>query len=358
LLTDFIPGVIFADAVAQAPPGRLTESSSRTALDSALAAPGTSRQFLSQTERSLGLLYQLDPTAKLHYSLAAYASDYSSFGRSLDPRFGFVWTPNASSAYRVSLGSTFQSPQLPTFIVPPVLPAPVDGYVSIGNPNATAERATSYDIGASHSFELPGHLRLSLDLYRTDLHNGVATYFSPAQCVAGVDYGSKPPCLSYPVNVTREVYQGVELRGHLSLAPRTTLQASYDIDSVYTQDEPATAADDVPLYQQSLGVPLHKIALDVAHDTGRGLAYSAGLLYEGTYNELNLPPYVTLQAGLTWHMHDVDVGLYGTNLTNVDDFKFTQTGGGVPYGGLGGPVPTDAIPMAGRQIVLSIAHHT
>jgi outer membrane cobalamin receptor len=358
LLTDFIPGVIFADAVAVAAPGLTTESATRGTLAASETIPGASQQFLSQTERSLGLLYQIDPTSKLHYSLAAYSSNYSTFGTSLDPRFGFVWTPTASSNYRFSVGSTFQSPQLPTFIVPPVLPAPVDGYVSVGNPNATAERATSYDLGTSHVFAVPGNPVLALDLYRTDLHNGVATYFSPTQCVPGVNYGPDPPCLSYPVNVTREVYQGLELRGTAYVAAHTTLEAAYDIDSVYIQNYPATAADDEPLYEQSLGVPLHKASLKIEHDVPRGLGYSVGALYEGTYNELNLAPYITLQAGLTWHMHDFEIGLYGTNLTNVYDFKFTQTGGGVPYGQLDGPAPTDAFPLAGRQVILSITHRT
>lgn len=358
LLTDFLPGVIFADSVAVAPPGLVTESSDRQPDDASETIPGASQQFLAQTERSLGVLYQIDPTSKLHYSVAAYQSNYSTFGRSIDPRFGFVWTPTADSTYRFSVGSTFQSPQLPTFIVPPVLPAPVDGYVSIGNPNATAEHATSYDLGAAHRFDVPSDLLLSLDLYRTDLHNGVATYFSPTQCVAGVDYGPNPPCLSYPINVTREVYQGLELRGTMNLSAHTALEASYDIDSVYTQDYPAASADNVPLYEQSLGVPLHKLALKVEHTVQRGLGYSVGLLYEGDYNELNLPPYATLEAGLTWHLHDVEIGLYGTNLTNVYDFLYTQAGGGVPYGGLPAHVPTDALPLAGRQVIFSITHHT
>jgi outer membrane cobalamin receptor len=374
LLTDFIPGVVFADSVARqpvvvgAPVGAL--SSARQALDSATSA-GASNIFLSQVERSLGLQYTLDPTSKLHYSFAVYQSNYSTFGRSIDPRFGFVWSPTAQTAYRVSAGSTFQSPQLPTFIVPPVLPEPVAGYISIGNPNATAERATSFDIGTTHLFDLPSHPRLSLDLYRTDLHNGVATYYAPQDpnaqnnpsgytCATVYNGVATDACLSYPVNVTREVYQGVELHGSINLAARTTLDASYDIDSVFTKDEPATAADQVPLFQQSLGVPLHKATLTVAHDTGRGFGYSAGLLYEGEYNELNEAPYITLQAGVVWHLRDhIDVGLYGTNLTNVYDFKFTQTNGGIPYGSLGAPIgPTDAYALAGRQIILSISRRS
>jgi outer membrane cobalamin receptor len=373
LRTDFIPGVVYADsylrgqspsalAIADdvAPENALAAARNVSPLATAFAAaagPGTSRQLLSQTERSLGLRYAIDPTSHLHYTFAGYYSDYSTFGHSLDPRFGFVWTPKAESAFRVSVGSTFQSPQLPTFIVPPVLPAPVDGYVSIGNPHATAERATSYDLGYEHRFNVAGvDLHVGGDLYRTDLHNGVATYFSPTQCLPGVDYGNNPPCLSYPVNVTQEVYQGIELHGDVVLSPHDVLRAGYDVDSVYTQSVPAASSDDVVPYEQALGVPLHKLTLDFEHDPGIGLAYYAGILYEGAYNETNLGPYALVRAGVTWHFRHLDVGLYGTNLTDVYDFKQQRIGGGISYGGLTDVIPTNAIPLAPRTITLSIAH--
>lgn len=345
LTTDFLPGVLYAD------------SSRRVPLDTNATNPGSTQQILTQTERSLGLRYAADPTSHLHYTFATYFSDYSTFGHSIDPRFGFVWTPKADSALRFSVGSTFQSPQLPTFIVPPVLPAPVDGYVSIGNPNATAERATSYDLGYEHHLSLRGvSLRLGGDVYRTDLHNGVATYFSPTQCQPGVNYGNNPPCLSYPVNVTQEVYQGIELHGNVALTRHDSLRAGYDVNSVYTQSYPAAAADDVTPYEQALGVPLHKLTLDFEHDSGPGLAYYAGLLYEGTYNETNLAPYALLRAGVTWHLPHLDVGLYGTNLTNVYGFRQQVIGGGIPYGALSGAAPTNAIPLAPCTITFSVAH--
>ncbi len=367
LTTNFIPGVVYADAYLRAPaPAALRIAddvaplgASRSPLDddTAPAGSGTSQQFLAQTQRSLGLRYSAEPTSHLHYSFAAYDSDYSTFGRSIDPRFGFVWTPKAETALRFSVGSTFQSPQLPTFIVPPVLPAPVDGYVSIGNPHATAERATSYDLGFEHRFRFGGTgLLLAGDAYRTDLHNGVATYYSPTACTPGVDYGNDPPCLSYPVNVTQEVYQGIELRADLPLDRSNSLHLGYDIDSVYTQSAPAAALDDVVAGEQSLGVPLHKIALDYEHDPGFGLAYYAGMLYEGAYNETNLGPYATLRAGVTMHLHHLDIGLYGTNLTDVYDFKQQRIGAGIPYGGLSDVISTNAIPLAPRTITLSIAH--
>ncbi len=326
------------------------------------------QETLAQTQRSAGLRYTLDPTSKLHYSFAAYYSDYSTFGHSVDPRAGFVWTPSADSAVRFSAGTSFESPQLLSLVVPPpsTLYTPTNGYVTIGNPNLTAERATEFDTGYEHLFRLPDHaLHVGIDLYRTNLRNGVAAYIPQTPCAANA-----PPtalayttCLSYPVNVARGVYEGVELHGDVQLAAHTTLHASYGINSVFTKSAPL--ADNIAPLQQNLGVPLHKMGLSVERDPrGLGVSAYAGVLYEGFYNELNGPPYATVRAGLTMHMRNFDIGLNGTNLTNVYDFRLTRVGGGLPYGGLpvsaggtGAPITTNEIPLAGRSITLSIAHH-
>jgi outer membrane receptor protein involved in Fe transport len=374
-VNDYIPGVIYADTLSRPLPisanndvdfwGAGTAAAfgeSITPADSS-ASTGPTIQQLGQTQRWVGARYELDPTAKIHFQLATYYSDYSTFGHSIDPRFGFVWTPTGDSALRASVGSTFQSPQLPTFIVPnplpPPAPTPYGNYVSIGNPNATAERSTNYDFGLEHYFRFPQYpVHLSFDVYRTDLHNGVATYYSPTPCVAGVDYHGDYPCLSYPVNVTQEVYEGFVIGGDMTLAPRTTLHAEYDTDAVYTQAVPASALDGVVLYEQSLGVPLHKMNLTIEHDPNAGLSYYAGMLYEGAYNELNLPPYATLRAGITWHLHNLDVGVYGENLTDTYNFLTTRADGGVVYGAVPIPVTTDALPLAGRQIRVVLTHRT
>ena len=371
LVTTFVPGVVYADAdlrrsAAQPDAIRLADDIAALDDDSAVSSTEISQQSLAQTQRSLGLRYSAEPTSHLHYNFAGYYSDYSTFGRSLDPRFGFVWTPTAQSALRFSVGSTFQSPQLPTFIVPPSLPAPVDGYISIGNPKATAERATSYDAGYEHRFHIGGaNLGFGGDVYRTDLHNGVATYIGPPMTASSIASSTtstctqSTPCLTYPVNVTQEVYQGFELRGDVAIGKQDTLHLGYDIDSVYTQSVPADALDNVALDEQAQGVPLHKITLDYEHDPGLGLAYYAGVLYEGAYNETNLAPYATLRAGVTLHLAHLDVGLYGTNLTDVYDFKQQRLGAGVLYGTAAGPMlSTNGIPLAPRTVTLSIAHKT
>ena len=373
LNADFIPGVTHAASELEAPfnpdqavsiandvaPSPLGMSAPLTLQAAASSSNGVAQQILTQTQRSLGLRYAISPTAHLHYTLAGYYSDYSTFGHSIDPRFGFVWTPKADTAYRFSLGSTFQSPQLQTFLVPAVLPPPVGGFISIGNPQATAERATSYDIGADHRLTIKNTtVHVGGDLYRTNLHNGVATFMGAIPCTTtNPTPAQQAQCLSYPVNVTQEVYQGIELHGDVALSKQDSVRVAYDIDSVYTQSYPANAADDVIPYEQALGVPLHKFTLDYNHDSGMGIAYYAGLLYEGSYNETNLGPFATLRAGATLHLNkNVEVELAGTNLTNVYAFKQTQVGAGMSYGNLSGPSATDAIPLAPRTVTLSITH--
>jgi len=82
--------------------------------------------------------------------------------------------------------------------------------------------------------------------------------------------------------------------------------------------------------------------------------YSFAVHYEGAFNELNRPPFATLQAGVSWHRRRVDVGLYGTNLTGVYDDRFTLAGRGVPYRGINGPIPTDAFSLQGPALALVV----
>lgn len=356
LVTDNILGVIYADAIPRGPDPISPDDSVTQANSDATV------QYLGQTQRWIGARYTDDPTAKLHYSFATYYSDYSTFGHSIDPRFGFVWTPTAESALRASVGTTFQSPQLPTFIVPgPTTPIPVvDGYASIGNPAATAERSTEYDLGFEHLFAIPRRpARIAFDLYRTDLHNGVAGYYGPKPCTSQyVELENDPACLTYPVNVTREVYQGFELRSELAVARNTTLDADYDVDSVYTQSVPVDALDGVIPFEQALGVPLHKFVLTFEHAPNLGFCYYAGLLHEGEYNELNLPPFTTLRAGIGWRTRDYEITLAGENLTNVNNFLITQEQGGPAYGAVPAPILPNAYPLPGRRITLILTHRT
>jgi outer membrane receptor protein involved in Fe transport len=354
LATDYVPGSVSSDIVVARPivfAIRPTDSSS----------PGSVIQptTFGQTSHSIGALYAWDPTAKLHYSLAAYLSDYSTFGRSFDPRTGFVWTPNATSALRASVGTTFQSPQLPSLYVPPVLPPPVNGRISIGNPHLGPDRATEYDIGYDRFLTAtPGSPNVSFDLYRSDLRNAITTYVSPTTCATPPPTRPPPLCLSYPVNAAAQVYTGAEVRATVPLSGDVALRAGFGVDSVFLTHVPAFAQDGTLVTgEQTLGVPLHKATISIEKDSHAAFAWYARVLYEGAYNELNRPPFATLAAGATLHRRDFDIGLYGSNLTNVYDDKFTQINGGVPYDGVAGPFPTDALPLAGRVVTFSVTLH-
>jgi outer membrane receptor protein involved in Fe transport len=366
LETGIVTGTTFADTDAvERKADALERADDDDSGGGGAVAPGSAlvtHEALGQTSRSIGVRYTDDPTSKLHYSFATYYSDYSTFGRSTDPRFGFVWTPSGDTAVRFSVGTSFESPEILSLVAPPpsTIYTPTNGYVTIGNPNLTAERAVEYDAGYEHLFHVPDHpFHLGIDVFRTNLLNGVAVYIPPS----GPCATNAPPtalgyitCVSYPINVAREVYEGLEFHGDLQLARYTTLHASYGVNSVFIKAAPF--ADDLVPGQQVLGVPLHKIGLTIERDPrGLGLSAFAGLLYEGYYNELNVAPYATLRAGVTWHLRDMDIGLTGTNLTGANDFKLTQLNGGIPYGGLSGNILTNAIPAAGRQFIFSVAHH-
>ncbi|MBV8601490.1 MAG: TonB-dependent receptor, partial [Candidatus Eremiobacteraeota bacterium] len=343
LVTDFVSGATTEQSIA------------RRTFDDGQA--GAQQIPLGQVQRSLALRYTLEPTPKLHYTLAAYYSLFSTFGASLDPRAGFVWTPNADSAFRLSAGTTFQTPQLTELYVPPEFPAPVNGYITIGNPGLRPDRATEYDLGYEHLFGGPrSRTHLAFDLYQTNVRTPAATYIPPVQCTAPPPPGEIPPCLSYPVNAGGAVYRGFELRVERNLAPSLALRASWGVASSFLTTIPSSVQNgSLVVGEQSLGAPLHKGTLTLEDSRAIGLAYFATLLYEGSYNELNRPPFATLRAGLTWHARGFDAGVYGTNLTNVYATKFTTLGGGVPYGGVAVPVPTDAyaIPPASITFVLS-----
>jgi len=324
------------------------------------AAQATARDTLNglgQTERSLALRLTYDPTPQFHYTAATYYSSFSSFGQSFDPRLGTVWTPNASTALRASAGTTFQAPQLTELYIPPVLPQPdANGHVDIGNPNLKADHATEYDVGLEQLVGAGDRAtRLSVDVYRTNLRTPSQRYRPGAICDPGKP---EPACESYPVNIGNAVYTGAELRAEHNVDRRTVVRLGFGITSAYPRNVPAEVQSGSLLPgEQFLGVPLHKATLSVQHSAETGFSYNATLLYEGRYNELNQPPFTTLAAGVDWSWHDLLVSLHATNITDVYDTKFTHAGFGVPYGGVAGPILTDAYALQGPEMTLSIARH-
>lgn len=356
LTTDYVQGQVTAQAI-EAPGSAGASADAIVPFDE--AAPPVAVIGLSQVERSAVLRYDGDPTPQIHYSLAGYLSDYSTFGHSFDPRAGFVWTPSGNTAVRATVGTTFQTPQLSELVVPPPQDrVPVGGIVYIGNPNLQPDHATEYDLGAEQIFGKTGRqLHLTLDLYQNNLRApSNQLNVNPGGPNCGEPHHAACP-ISMPVNAGNGIYRGVTLGAEQQLGPSIRLRAGWDVDSSFLTTAPVNVQDGtMVLYQQSLGQPLHKAYFGVGNAAARGLVYGAQVNYEGTYNELNRTPYATLDAQFAYRGAGFEIGLYGTNLTNAYDDPFTVNGGGILYGTVPGNamIATPAYVLQGRKIVLVV----
>ena len=291
-------------------------------------APGPGTQ--AQTQRSFVARDEWSPTSHLHYTLAAYASRYDTFGSSLDPRVAIVWTPSANAVVRASVGSGFRAPLLAERAF---------------NPDLTAERTTEYELG--YEARLGGGDRPVsgvLNLYRTNLRDPIFFTVNPD--------GS----LAFLKNLGSVVYQGAELRFDAPLAGGTELQAAYGVDIAYPVDDPFAfdpAAPNVVAGEQFQSIPPHKATLSAIHERS-GFAERVDATYESSNNELNRPAYAIFDATVSKMFGQTQIALSGLNLTNRFDDRFTLPGAGTPYPTPTGPAPTDAFSLQGRSVSLTI----
>ncbi|GAC1312899.1 MAG: hypothetical protein NVSMB21_23880 [Vulcanimicrobiaceae bacterium] len=309
-------------------------------------ATATAATRRSQTQRSIVGRYTFDAASRLHATVATYLSDFSTFGSSIDPRVGLVWTPSSRTSVRASVGTTFQPPSLTALFVPDPLPDARTSLVHIGNANLTADRATEYDLGGDHLFSLAGsQARASLDLYRTNLRTPAQTYV-PA---SGTGY-------TYPINIGGAVYQGVQATLSRDIAPGTRLALGYSIDNAYPTTVPdAVATGSLVAGRQFLGTPLQRGFFRLSRDPQLGYSFDLHGSFEGRNNELNRPPFLLLDAAVGYRLAAYRVDLSVKNLTNVYADGFTKRGAGVPYAGADGPIPLDAYTLAPTRIGVSLS---
>ena len=302
-----------------------------TAPDALTPGPPTQHQ----TQRSVVARYEWSSTQHLHYTAAAYESDFDTFGWSFDPRVAVVWTPTAESVVRASAGTGFNPPQLTQLVF---------------NPALRPERTANYELGYEHRFG-EGQLAVSAvaNVYLTDLRDSIFFTIGPT---------GQPTFLK---NIGGSVYEGAELRADKPVSVSTTLRVSYGINVAYPINDPFAfdpSAPNVIAGQQFQGIAPHKglISLD-HHAVGRGLRYGVGVVAESANNELNRPAYALVNASVGISLGHTDVDLNGQNLTNQFDDEFTLVGAGVPYPTPAGLAPTDAFSIQGRRFTITLAQH-
>ncbi|MDQ2872668.1 MAG: TonB-dependent receptor, partial [Candidatus Eremiobacteraeota bacterium] len=293
----------------------------------------------------------VEPFDRLRMQGAVFASHYSTFGSSLDGRFGFSYDLAPGSVLRASVGTGFRAPLLIERYVFPVDQLPQDANcvaLGQGNPNERPEHATEYELGYARRFD--PNTTIDVALYRTNLRDPIENFYPlGASCPA-----TNPPAQSFPINVGNVIYQGTEIRfthrsSHVLLDARYGLNVAYPYSLPLTIANP-TSGGNLVANQQFLNIPQQQAALGVSYDRNDWHA-QAQTYFRGKNNELNAGAFAVLDAAVGKRFGNVDFTLAGSNLTNAVAGKFTLPGLGVPYRGLVtlpdgstgfGNLPTDA----------------
>jgi outer membrane receptor protein involved in Fe transport len=346
---------------------------------SADGTPLTTTQAQPDLGQSINVLFArggFTPIDRLRLDGSVSSSHYTSFGSTLDGRFGAIYRADARTRLRFSLGTGFRAPLLAERYAYPYAQLSLDGngvFIGQGSPNEKPERATEYEFGTSHEFSRNSTLDVSL--YRTNLRDPVEIFYPFAAVAAGAckrnSYATPlPDCVSFNSNVGNAVYTGAEVRFVQRLIPqRLFVTARYGLNSAYPKDLNAqfsnpTSGGNLVDDAQFLGIPQQQGSLQVDWNAGAWHAATSAV-FRGNNNELNLAPFTLLNALVGRHVGaGLDVSLAATNILDAAAGRFTIFGGGVPYRGIVGqtnagdlefgPLPTNAEfvePLAIRLIV-------
>lgn len=309
---------------------------------------------LTQAIQSYFARGMVRPFKRLRLEGGLYESNYSTFGSSLDGRVAASYDLDENSVLRASVGTGFRAPLLVERYVFPVADLPLDqNCVALGqgNANEKAEHATEYELGYGHRFGSAATLDVSL--YRSNLRDPIEVFYPlGSTCPA-----PNPPPQSYPINVGNAVYQGSEIRYAQRFGGHVLLRAAYGLNVAYPLNMPPSVANptsggDLVAGQQFLNIPQQQGSLALSWQN-RGWHAAIEGFARGRNNELNQDPFAVVNAALGHDFGPIDLTLAGTNLTNAVSGRFTAPGLGVPYNGLGGPLPTDryVIEPAGIRLI-------
>ncbi len=115
---------------------------------------------------------------RLEFSLAARYEDYSDFGDTINPKFGFLWSPVSSLAFRGTIGTSFRAPALVdlddssdgwSYVPSALLRLPDPVLFSAGrNSDLDAEEATTWTAGLQWRPDSVKGLSLDLTYFNVD----------------------------------------------------------------------------------------------------------------------------------------------------------------------------------------------
>jgi outer membrane cobalamin receptor len=318
--------------------------------------PASNKPGLNQTIYNLFARGSSQVGKELKLSGSVFESHYTTFGNNLDWRLGAVYDAGPSTTLRASVGTGFRAPLLIERYVFPTSQLTPDAFGVLtgqGDPSEVPEHATEFELGGSHRFSQDATLDVSL--YRTNLRDPIENYY-PIQATVRDALGTYPcqdgtftpaQCTSYPINIGNVIYQGAEIRfaqsfpkEHFFLNAMYGLNVAYPFNFGSTISNP-TSGGTLVNNQQFINIPQQQGSLEL--DWAKGDWHAGAVAqFRGNNNELHQTPFTVIDLAAGTKVNPVmDVTIVGTNIFGGGSGRYSAFGGGVPYYGVVGPLPTN-----------------
>lgn len=284
----------------------------------------------------------------LRLSGGLYDADYSTFGNTLNWRFGASYDIDSSTVVRASVGTGFRAPLLiERYYFPPVvvngvvqpnpgLPPPDQNCVVAGqgNPLENPEHATEYELGLSHLFS--SYSNLDVSVYRSNLRDTIENYYPGYSCKK-----NDPNYFTYeiPINIGNAVYEGAEVRFKQRFpAQNLDMVLAYGLNVAYPYAlgpnvSNPTSGGTLVGYEQFLQVPQQQGSA-LFQWSQKGWHASTAFTFAGRNNELNQSPYTLTDLAVGKDFGRFDFTVAATNVFNSVSGPYTIYDAGVPYRGL------------------------
>ncbi len=314
----------------------------------------------------------------LRLSAGLYDANYSSFGNTLNWRFGASYDLGSSSVIRASVGTGFRAPLLieqyyfqPVIVdgkpqPNPGLPPPDQNCVVAGqgNPDEKPEHATEYELGFSHLFS--GESNLDVSLYRSNLRDTIENFYPFGACSSKLGYQYE-----IPINIGNAVYEGAEVRFKQRFPRQNLLLVlSYGLNVAYPYAlgpnvSNPTSGGSLVDGEQFLGVPQQQGSAALTWSE-KGWHAATALTFSGRNNPLDQAPYTLTDVAVGKNFGRIDFTVAATNIFNSVSGPFTLYGAGVPYRGLyAGPggssyqanLPTDQLNVLPASVHFILTVH-
>jgi len=260
---------------------------------------------------------------RLHLILGSKFEQNNKTGFDIQPSARMVYTPNERNSLWGSISrgvrtpSRFEDDVTMTFARFPMGPGPIGEIVYSGSNDLKSEELIAYEAG----YRVQATSALSLDL---------AVFFNDYDDLSGVTAGTPffqgsppPPRIIFPLtavnNQSAETY-GAELAANWNISEDWRLAASYTWIRLMVHG----GSDDDEAFNEG-STPRNQFQIRSYYNITRDLEFNAALYYVDRLSEGDVPAYMRLDLGLTWHPNeDLAVSIGVQNLCDPAHLEFSS----------------------------------